>query len=217
MDIYASDEEKVEALKKWWKENGRSLIVGVVLGLAAVFGWRGWVQHQHDQAEQASVLYSEAMAAVERQDAEAALQRIQVVRQQFPDSAYAAFAALAAARLEVAGGDTEAAMGHLRWALDHAPLEAVAHVARLRLARVLLAEDAATAALDLVSDVGAEGAFLAEYEELRGDAYRVRGQADKARAAYENALSALQLGSSKRSLIEMKLDGVSVGARESRS
>lgn len=217
MDIYASDEEKVEALKKWWKENGRSLIVGVVLGLAAVFGWRGWVQHQHDEAEQASALYSEVMAAVQRQDAEAALQRIQAVREQFPDSAYAALAALAAAKLEVARGDTEAAKGQLRWALEHAPVEAVAHVARLRLARVLLAEDAATAALDLVGGVEDTGAFLAEYEELKGDAYRAQGQADKARAAYENALSALQLGSSKRSLLEMKLDGVSAGGGGSRS
>ena len=39
-----TEEEQVEALKSWWKENGKSLIMGVVIAVAAVFGWRGWNQ-----------------------------------------------------------------------------------------------------------------------------------------------------------------------------
>jgi len=40
VDEFSTEDEQVEAIKKWWKENGTSLIVGVVLGLSVLFGWR---------------------------------------------------------------------------------------------------------------------------------------------------------------------------------
>ena len=42
MDIYASEEEQVQAIKKWGKENGPGIIAGLILGLGALFGWRYW-------------------------------------------------------------------------------------------------------------------------------------------------------------------------------
>ena len=38
MSSYLSEEEQVEALKKWWKDNGTSVIAGVVLGFGIIFG-----------------------------------------------------------------------------------------------------------------------------------------------------------------------------------
>ena len=40
MEVYETEEQQVEAVKKWWKENGVSLIVGVVMGLSAIAGWK---------------------------------------------------------------------------------------------------------------------------------------------------------------------------------
>ena len=31
MDVYKTEEEQVEAIKKWWQENGKSIIAGVVI------------------------------------------------------------------------------------------------------------------------------------------------------------------------------------------
>ena len=42
MDIHRTEEEQVEAIKTWWKANGTSVIVGVVLGVAVIFGVRYW-------------------------------------------------------------------------------------------------------------------------------------------------------------------------------
>ena len=42
MSAYLEEEEQIEAIRNWWKENGRSVIAGAVLGLAAIFGWQGW-------------------------------------------------------------------------------------------------------------------------------------------------------------------------------
>ncbi len=54
MDAYRTEEEQVEALKAWWDENGRSIVVAIVIALAAGFGWQGWKSQQEGQAEAAS-------------------------------------------------------------------------------------------------------------------------------------------------------------------
>ena len=33
---YETDDEKVEAIKKWWQDNGPSIAAGLVLGLIAM-------------------------------------------------------------------------------------------------------------------------------------------------------------------------------------
>ncbi len=55
MDVYRTDEEQVEALRKWWLENGKSVIAGIVIGFSAIFGWRAWQDHTIVQAEAARV------------------------------------------------------------------------------------------------------------------------------------------------------------------
>ena len=45
MDVYKTEEEQVEAIKKWWQENGKSIIAGVVIGITAIFGWRAYDSH----------------------------------------------------------------------------------------------------------------------------------------------------------------------------
>ena len=65
MSGYETDEEQLEALKKWWAENGKAVLVGVVLGLGAIFGWRGWISHEQGRSEAASALYEEVINAIE--------------------------------------------------------------------------------------------------------------------------------------------------------
>ena len=38
MEFEKSDQEQVEALQKWWKENWLSLLGGLVLGLGGILG-----------------------------------------------------------------------------------------------------------------------------------------------------------------------------------
>ena len=72
MDIYASDEEKAEAIKQWWRENGRSVFIGVILGIASIFGVRYWMNYQQVQTQQAAMIYQQAIVSVSNQDSEAA-------------------------------------------------------------------------------------------------------------------------------------------------
>jgi predicted negative regulator of RcsB-dependent stress response len=54
-----TDEEQVEALKNWWKDNGTSLLAGVVVVLAVMFGFRKWQDSQSVTMGEASDLYQQ--------------------------------------------------------------------------------------------------------------------------------------------------------------
>ena len=61
MEVYLSEQEQIEAIKKWWKENGTAIITGLVLGVAALSGWKYWQSRQQAIAENASTAYQEML------------------------------------------------------------------------------------------------------------------------------------------------------------
>jgi len=186
---YHTDEEQVEALKRWWSENGRSVVAGVIIGVGALVGWRGWTAYQNGQANAASVHYAQLRAATLSDDAQGIETATRVLQESYPSTPYAALAALSLAKVKADAGDLEASAAQLRWAAEHSSQEVVQAVANLRLARVRVAQGDNDAALTLV-----KGDFPAPYtslvEEIRGDAYVAKGNLDAAREAYDRALSA---------------------------
>jgi len=207
--VYESEEQQVEALKKWWRENGRFVIAGLVVGAVAVFGWRGWVSHQQERAAAAAAQQTELYAALQAGDTEKVQSLSAALLAQYADTPSAVHAALALAKVAVDKQDYAAAQEHLQWVLDNAADEPLQLIARLRLARVLLAQDDAAAALQKLG-LAEPGEFAGLYAEARGDAYVALGDAAMARAAYEEALAALEPGVGDRSLLEMKLNELHV-------
>jgi predicted negative regulator of RcsB-dependent stress response len=67
LDVYNTEDEQVEAIKKWLKDNGKSAIFGIVLGFSAIFGWRAWQSHEVEQAETASEIYQSTLVAMIQQ------------------------------------------------------------------------------------------------------------------------------------------------------
>jgi predicted negative regulator of RcsB-dependent stress response len=200
MAEHLNDEEQLEALKKWWSENGKSMVGGVVLGLALVGGWRGWQYYVQNQAETAGARYDEMLVAVESRQSERAVQLAEGLRAEFDDTAYASLAALQAAKLKFEAGDRGAAQVQLAWVRANAPDPALRQVATLRLVRVLIDDGDLDAAQRLL-DAAPRDAFAPELAELRGDLAA-------ARAAYEEALAGK---SDSGVLLRMKLDDLSGG------
>lgn len=203
MDVYRTEEEQLAALRDWWKENGRSAVLGVVLGLAAVFGWRAWQTHELNSAEAASALYQALVGAVRTSAIDKAGNTAAELQQRFADTPYAIFTAMIQARLAVDAGDLDAAAGHLRTALAKNKDPALKSEIRLRLARVLTSQDKHDEALALLA--GAPGAFEAVYDELRGDIEAGRGRMEAARTAYERALTQTRATGGATDALEVKL------------
>ena len=185
--MYETEEQQVEALKKWWKENGKSIIAGVVIGLGAVLGWRAWVQHQDRVAGQASNEFDKLVAAAARDDAKTVGILTDHLALEYDGTPYPAFAHLVQARLAVNAGDPKVAVTSLKAAIDEAPDRAVRAIAVLRLARVHLAAKDADAAALLAAHPPPK-AFAGETALIQGDIAKARGNSDAARKAWRQAL-----------------------------
>lgn len=202
MDVYETEQEQVEALRKWWQENGKALILGVVVGLGGLFGYRAWQDHRATEAVVAADLHATVLGALERGQTATVVADSARLRSDYAATPYAALATLAEAKALVDDGDLAAAQVALTWVVEHADQAEVAAVARLRLARLLLEQgDAGAAQAQL--DALPKGRFPALVAELRGDLLREQGQAEAARAAYREALA---VGSENRAVVQMKLD-----------
>lgn len=205
-----TDDERVEDLKKWWKDNGASIIAGIALGLLAIFGWKYWGDYRNTQAERASQAYDAFIALVEKPDIAQAQQRGQALLTDFSNSSYAALTALRLAKLAVDAGDNATATQQLEWVINNAKLDELKDIARLRLARVLLAAKQPSEVEKLLERV-TTATLIAEREELKGDLYLAGNDAAKARAAYVAA----QTASGGNPLLQIKLDNLSAPTPES--
>ena len=210
MDVYASEEQQVEAIKKWFKENGVSLIVGVALGLGGVFGWRTWSQYQYKQEVLAASGYATVMNALNQNQALEARDLGWLVLEDHASTPYAALSALAMAKAELESDDVAAAEAQLRWVVEHAKLEPLRHIARQRLIRLMLAENSLDKAEQLLAESGdyqqGNHHFSVGYNELKGDLLMAQGDANGAAKYYQAAVSGLPLDSPYRMLLELKWD-----------
>lgn len=193
MESYRSEEEQVEALKRWWKENGRSTMMGVVLALGLGFGWQAWQKNTEQSAQNASNLYQQmlqALSAEEGQTATIGRQIAQELKDSHRGTVYAQFAALHLARLAVNDGEPALAEQELRWTAAMADVgDDIHQIAQLRLARVLAAQDKYDEALALLQSASSD--FVASFAIAEGDILLQQGLETEALAAYQSAAAAL--------------------------
>lgn len=213
MNVYATEDEQVEAIKKWWKDNGKSVIGGVIIGVAVLYGGRMWFEQRNQHIENASAEYEAMIQDLNQDKQNEAADRGAAILGQYSDTTYGELAALAMAKIKVDENDLVAAKSHLQWALDHAKQDEIKRIARLRLARVLHAEGKEDEALQLLNVASADK-FAAAYDELKGDIYVAKGDVAKARTHYDLALQSLEPTSRARRYIEMKLDDLGQPATE---
>lgn len=215
MVAYNTDEEQIEALKNWWSENGTQLMVGLIVVLAGVFGFQTWQTSVQEKGEAASALYEDLRAALSS-GSEISANQITTARyltdtliKEHEASAYAKFAVLQMAKLSVEQGELDQAEKDLQWVMQTDD-DSIQPLARLRLARVLLARGEQERALALVENVD-EGVYKSSYAEVRGDFYSQMGREVEARQAYQTALDELPEGLSSP-VLQMKLDDIALSA-----
>lgn len=204
MAVDIHEEEQVEALKRWWRENGKAVIAGLVLAVTLVLGWQWWQARQEAQAHQAGQVYAELLAKLDQAPAEARAPAERLLNE-FAGSTYADLAGLALARIEAEGGQADAARARLQHLTAHARDESVRTLASLRLARLQWGAGDAEAALKQLEGKLPD-AFRAEADTLRGDVLVSQGRLDEARKAYDAALAQAALLGQETGLIRIKRD-----------
>lgn len=206
MSEIKTEEEQVEAIKKWWKENGTSVIAGVVIGLVGVFGWRAWEGYQDRVGKEASVAFNQVVSQIDRAATESASKQAELVRLEYDSTNYAVFAALVQARLKLEQGESAAARSQLEWAIKNSSDDSLRTLARLNLARILLNDSDYAGAAELAKQEG--GGFASEFAELRGDLALAQQDLTGARDNYSKALA---LAAKNPQRVQMKLDDLGAG------
>lgn len=206
MEIYDTEEEQVEALKRWWKENSTSTIVGLVMGIVIILGWNYWQDHKKERAAQASLTYGQLLKALDEDKKESAAatapgspaalppsmeveklaERIQA---EFKGTEYAAFSGLLQAKLKSQQGDFAAAKQILK-TIGAESNKQLSNIAKIRLVRLMLATGEYEQGLQVINEVDAKEAasYSGNYDELVGDLYVALDRLDEARTSYQNAL-----------------------------
>jgi predicted negative regulator of RcsB-dependent stress response len=136
------EQEQLETLKAWWKDNGNFLLGALLVVVIAMGGWRGWQYYQNKQSAEAATLYAEFTRQLESNDAKRVNDAASAVMSKYADTAYASRAALLAAQVNEFSKDVARAKTQLQWVIDHADEATLKDVARLRLAAILLDEKA---------------------------------------------------------------------------
>ena len=211
-----SEEEQLEVVKRWWKENGTSLIAGAVLAAAGVFGWNAWQNYQEGKSEAASARYQQlinmtAGTTLEGDQLSAAQTLIDELTDDYGNTLYAELAQLLEARLAVQEGDLAAAKQALQDVASNSSRRYVQSLAWLRLARIEVAEGNPEAALALL-DQPIPDALAAQQANVRGDAFLAQNQPEQARDAWQTAQSIAQTQNQPLYGVQFKLDDI--GAEE---
>lgn len=205
--------EQSELVQKWLRDNGVSIIVGIVIGLVGIFGWQQWRNHQVRNQNEASELYRQVQVAQASGKPDVASQLTDRLMKDYVKSPYAVFAVGDRARQQVEAKQLDKASSSLAWVESHATEPALKSLTLLRIAQVELARNDGKAALAALDRLPA-GSYNGLAQELRGDVLVKLGRSDDARKAYQTALSALGEAAPQRGALQMKLDDLATAGKQ---
>jgi len=186
---YETEEQQVDAIKQWWKDNGNTLVIGAVIGFAGLWGWRFYNDSVVEGQETASQAYNDMLVKFEAQGEDADLDQVTAFITANSDSNYAVLASLLLSKEAVAKKDFELAKSQLvqlQSQNEYAPLNPLIN---LRLARVEVELGQLTEALATLALVTETG-FIAKAEQVKGTVYLKQGDVDSARSAFQRAIDA---------------------------
>ena len=198
------EEQEINQLKDWWKENSKTIIVAFILGVGGMFGWRYWQAHQAEQIAQASAQY-DALIYSAQQDEQAKKANIEQFVQANSKTAYAVFALLDEAKKATEKQDFAAAEANLNQALTQSQDEVLISIVALRLSAVQFQLGQLDNALTTLNQVKGES-FNARKAILTGDIQVAKGDKVAAKKSFEQAQ---QSGSQlEQQMAKMKLNNL---------
>ena len=202
---YFNEHEQGEAVKKWLKENGGAIIMGMVIAFGGLFGFKQWQSWQGNQQQRASAEFEIMSQLLGEDQMDAAMSNYQTLREDFADSPYSSLAALEMAKARLEADQIDLAITLYRFVAEEGKPAAIRMVGVERLARVLLDQDSPLEAMALIEANSNATGFEVTLAEVQGDVFAALGDNEAAIASYQKALDALEEGVGDRNFLELKL------------
>lgn len=205
---YLTEQEQIEILKNWIKQYSLVILIGIIAASLTIFGWRYWQQRQAKIFTHASSIYDEMLAMRTQNDSTAAIAQAKKLFTDYPQTTYGQIAAFMLARDAILKSDYPQAEDYLRWFLNHSHIAPFRQIARIRLARVLIAEQKPKQSIQLLDEKVDDKSFNGLTDEVKGDAYLSMKDIPKARQFYQQALTELPNAEVVRPILQMKYDNL---------
>ena len=198
INISGTEEEQVERISKWLKNNGMQIVAGIAIGLSAIWGWGFYGDYQDKEAENARILYLSYTTDTSNTGA------YDQLLSDYGSSSYADQATLVMAKQLFDTGNYDGALSLIE-SLTSSDDIAISSTATLRAASVYLQlgqHESALSKLDLLSDTNFSGLV----NNMKGDIYVDLGNTANAQTHYTLALNSVTVNSTLARLIQFKLD-----------
>lgn len=203
------EQEQLDNIKAWWKQNGSLITWTLVVVLAGYVAWITWTNHQGKQSVQASTLFEEVQTAVNSKENSKIQAVTETLTKDFSGTAYASMASFSAAKSSFELNDLKAAKAHLSWIVERSKSAEYKAIARLRLAAIAIDEKSFDEGLKLLAaDFPVE--FQGDVADRKGDIFYAQNKINEAKSAYESALAKLSEKSPSKQLVQIKLDSLGV-------
>lgn len=203
MSVYMTEEEQIEAIKKWWKRYSTLITIVFSLILLSISGYKYWNWHQSKIGTQASNTYERLMVAFSNQDNKSVRAYANQLITEYGNTTYAHAARLTLAKLYVSHDRFDKALENLQFVSNNSPLKVLRQVAKIRIARLMAAQkeyDKALSELNAVEDV----AYMPLVNELKGDIFAATGKYQQAVVSYKEAMTAVRTQGMGNLYLEMK-------------
>jgi len=208
-DIFLSPEEQDERAKKWLKENGLAIGVGIALGFGAIFGYNQYKDNAQRDAESASSLFSTALSSFNDSKNANIDGQLSSLKESHQNSTYTSKVALMKAS-QLANTDLAAAYSELQWVINNAPESGLVHTAQSRQIKIDIANGQLEQAKNLAAQPSYDG-FESHYKELLGDIAVQQNAPDEASKYYQASIDSLGANDGAYSrVLGLKLDRLAV-------
>ena len=207
MTDYLTEQEQIEALKNWIKQYSLVILTGVLVAVIAISGWRYWQDRQNKIFSHASAIYDEMLTAYAQNNMSNTAVQAKKLYSHYPKTVYGQMAALMLARDAALRKNYPLAEKHLNWVIQHSNTATFRQIARLRLARVYIANQQYQQSLNVLETIE-DQTFKGEINEVKGDAYLAMKNVAMARQAYGQALQDIPDAENVRPLLPMKYDNL---------
>ena len=204
--LSSTEEENTEFLSSLWGSYKYLLLLPLILLGGGIIGWEYWSQNKVTKLQNSSDMYESFINALNDSELDQKVLAEEIV-QKYPNSLYADLVTFHLAKIFVDQNDLNKAEEYLRWILDRhdskwsSDYDPIEVTARLRLARVLIANENPEKAIEVIEYSQNLNSSL---YEVKGDAEEQLGQFSQAKLSYLKALESTQ-SQSIQALLKMKL------------
>ncbi|TNC79913.1 MAG: hypothetical protein C9356_16645 [Oleiphilus sp.] len=212
MAEFRTEEEQIQAIKDWWKENGNTLLIAITVAVSVFFGWKAYQNSVVDSKTEASLMYEQLLGAATTQSNASESSGVGYLagqlKDKFGDTEYGIYAALFLARDGVENNDLDAAISELEWAKSMTEDSRLHDIINGRLARIYSQQEKYTEALTLLE--AKEPEFEGQFLEIKGDILLRQGDESGAIEAYSEAYALVTDNPQALPLLQVKLADLGV-------